>query len=141
MAYQYRIEPDRRLAVLTFTGPLDGAELVEATERLYHDPAWAYGFDALWDFRDIKGLHLDVGHLPALVALDRRFADVAGPGADLLVTAKDFHHALARLHAHLSRSGPRNVIAARSMEEAQATLGRVRAERARPTPKRGERAP
>lgn len=126
MAYQYRIEPDRRLAVLTFRGALDGAEIVEATERIYGDPAWRYGYDAVWDFREIRGLHLDVGHLPALVALDKKYADVAGPGEDLLVTAKDFHHALARLHAHLSRGGPRHVVACRSMEDAYTALERAR---------------
>ncbi len=134
MAYDYRIDPARRLAVLTFEGPLDGGELVEATERLYRDAAWGYGFDAVWDFREIRGVHLNVGHLPALVALDRRFADVAGPGADLLVTAKDFHHELARLHAHLSKKGPRTIIASRSMEEAVETLRKRRAEPASPAP-------
>jgi hypothetical protein len=129
MAYRYRIEPARRLALLTFTGPLEGADLVEATKRLYADRLWGHGYDAVWDFRGVRGVHLDVGHLPALVALDRRLAPVAGPGADLLVTSRDLHHALARLHAHLSRGGPRHVIACRSMDEAFLTLERARVAR------------
>jgi hypothetical protein len=141
MAYQYRIEPARRLATLTFSGPLDGAEIATATETIYADPAWAFGFDVVWDFRQIRGLHLDVGHFPALLALDRRFADVAGPGADLLVTGRDAHHMLARLFAHLSRGGPRHIVACRTGEEAAAALERVRAERLRPGPTRAKRAP
>ena len=132
MAYHHHIEGGRRLALVTFRGPLDGAEIAAATERLYANPLWEYGSDAIWDFRMIRGLHLNVGHLPALVELDRRFAAVAGPGIDLLVTAKELHHGLARLHAHLSRKGPRTVIACRSMEEAEETLARTRASVVRP---------
>lgn len=132
MAYHHHIEPSRRMAVVTFRGPLDGSEIAAATEGLYADPLWHYGFDAVWDFRMIRGLHLDVGHLPALVDLDRRFAAVSGPGLDLLVTAKELHHGLARLHAHLSRKSPRTVIACRSIEEAEETLKRARTSAVRP---------
>ena len=129
MAAEYRIDPARRLAVIAFRGPLDGGDLVEGTERMYRDPAWRYGFDSIGDFRETRGVHLDVGHLPAVVALDRRLAPLAGPGLDLIVTANDVHHELARLYAYLARKGPRAVVACRSMEEALATLARRRGER------------
>jgi len=132
MAYQHHIDPGARLATVTFQGPLDGAEIATATEQLYDHPAWAYGFDVVWDFRMISGLHLNVGHFPALVDLDHRFADVSGPGLDLIITGKDIHHGLARLYAHLARNGPRTPIACRSREDAESTLRRNRVGAAQP---------
>lgn len=137
MAFQYRIDPARRLAVIAFSGPLDGGDLVAGTERMYRDPAWRYGFDSVGDFRETRGVHLNVGHLPAVVALDRRLAPIAGPGLDLIVTASDFHHELARLYAYLAKKGPRTVVACRSMEEAVETLRKRRAEPAPPPPRTG----
>jgi len=39
MAFEYKINPERKVALLTFSGSITGAELAEATKALYHDEA------------------------------------------------------------------------------------------------------
>src|SRR3989442_8344668 len=107
MAFEYKINPERKVALLTFCGSITGAELAEATKALYHDEAWQYGFNPIWDFSRITELLLVFSDFHGLVAIDQEYAEIAGPGLDEFIVARQFDYAVGQTHMVLVKKRPR----------------------------------
>lgn len=118
MAHTHRIDTSRRVATLTFTGTVTGHDLVSALFALYEDPAWAPGYDAIWDFRVITELLLEEGDLKNLVALDHELDDVAGHGRDVVVVSRELDLFVGKLFLRLSKDTPRPNHLVTTMDEA-----------------------
>src|SRR5438876_7216666 len=123
MAFEYKINPERKVALLTFSGSITGAELAEATKALYHDEAWQYGFNAIWDFSQITELLLEFSDFQGLAALDREYVEIAGPGLDVFIVVRQWDHAMRQTHMVLAKQAPRQSHVRHSLSEAWALLG------------------
>ena len=123
MAYTYRISDDDRLAHLTFTGTVNGPDLVHALTDLYADPAWQAGYNTIWDFRAISQLLLEEGDFKLLVGLDFEFMHLAGNGCDAIVVARDLDRFMGKLFLYLARNAPRRTALFDRMEDARQWLG------------------
>lgn len=118
MSYRYVIDPDRRLALVTVSGSVDGTVFAEATRALYMDPAWGPGFDAIWDLTAVRQIVVEWEELQGLAAMDRQHAELAGDGRDIAVVARDLDEVVVEAYAHLSQGGPRRSLVCHSMQEA-----------------------
>ena len=97
MANQHVILPDLRLAVVTFSGAVRGAELSAATRAVYADPAWRPGFQKLVDARAVQ--RMDVGLQDLRDLAEAGDEALAGPGALAVVQQDWLVRAIADLGA------------------------------------------
>jgi hypothetical protein len=81
MPIDVRVDPEPQLAIFTAHGPVSIALIVEALERLRHDPYVRPGIRRLWDGRDAT-VTLSAPEVQYLVGLlARRGAQAAGRSA------------------------------------------------------------
>ena len=124
MALPYTIDGERQLVTVTLVGRIVGADIAEAIQRVYTDPAWQSGFNVVWDGTFISELLFEQDDIPNFVALQRRYAEQAGPGRDVLVINRKIDEMMARTYVDLMKD-VRLTSLAKSKWEAQRTLGRV----------------
>lgn len=124
MSYLCRVLPEHHLGVALLSGPLTVDDFHGVLDRLYGNPNWKPGFDALWDARAVTELVLDEQDVAAIVRHFQRLADRKGPGRTAFVVPREVDYAIARLLIWLTRNERRQRKALRDMEEALAWLGR-----------------
>jgi hypothetical protein len=124
MAYQINVDPDARLAVVTFAGTVTGAQLLEATRALFARPDWAHPFDAVWDLWRVTEDILGLGDLEALADLKGTRSVGGDAGLDVILVRREMEYVAARLFERLVRPYGQEVRICRAPAEVAGALGR-----------------
>ena len=121
MPLPYVIEATQRVAVVTLSGRVTGADLAQAMQSIYADPAWHSGFNIIWDGLQITELIFERPDLADLIALQRSSSERAGAGRDVIVTTRVIDEMMANMYVTLVKH-VRATSVASSMGEALAVL-------------------
>ena len=121
MNFDYKIDTDRKMAVVIPTGIPDFPSSIDAIRAVASDPAFGSDFGVRCDFREIHYTPsiselMVVGRFLAMPGIfkDHKIAMVVSSGA---------HLALARLLATVANAGGTHISAFLRIDEAEAWLG------------------
>jgi hypothetical protein len=121
MNFEYRIEPDRKMAIVIPTGIPDFPSSLDAIRAVASDPRFGRDFGVLCDFREIQynpsvSELTDVGRFLAMPGIfrDHKIA---------MVVSSNTHLALARLLAAVANAWGTHMSVFTRMDEAEAWLG------------------
>jgi hypothetical protein len=120
MNFQYRIEPDHKMVIVTPTGRPDFPSSVDAIRAVVSDPAFGPDFGVLCDFREVQYTPsiaelLDVGNFLAMPGILKGHKIA-------LVVSSDSHFSLAGLLAKIANTWGTNIAAFRRIDEAKEWL-------------------
>lgn len=105
VAYSIQIDPPARLGIVTFSGIVDGRDLMDSIAALYEHADWEPDFDMLWDASAISQLIIDPADVQRIAAQSNEYAHRIGPGRTAMVLTREIDLAINRLMLH--RQGPR----------------------------------
>lgn len=105
VAYNIQIDPSARLGIVTFSGIVDGRDLMDSIAALYGHADWEPDFDMLWDASALSQLIIDPDDIQRISAQSKEHAHQVGPGRTAIVVTRDIDFAINRLM--LYRQGPR----------------------------------
>lgn len=117
MAANYRIDPERRLMMITLAGRVTGDELDAFSERVRHDPAYDPAWAALVDASEMNPAGLSTQALRARAAVPRR-----NPTRVAIVAPADVVFGLARMFQMMSEGRGNHIEVFRGMDDALAWL-------------------
>ncbi len=92
-------------------------------EAVYRDPQWQFGFDTLWDDSATTELLLEHADLVSFVALQRKFAELSGPGRDIIAATRAVDQVMGQMYGVLAKRELRTTHVCRSLSEARQLLG------------------
>jgi hypothetical protein len=120
MKFQYRIEPDRKMVIVTSTGFPDFPTSVDAIRAVVSDPAFGPDFGVLCDFREVQynpsvAELLDVGNFLAMPSILKGHKIA-------LVVSSDTHFSLAGLLAKIANTWGTNIEVFRMVDQAETWL-------------------
>lgn len=120
MNFEYRIEPQRKMAIVTPTGIPDFPSSLDAIRAVASDPEFGSDFGVLCDFREIRYTPsvselTDVGRFLAMPGIlkDHRIA---------MVVSSNTHLALARLLATVAGAWGTHISVFTRLDEAETWL-------------------
>lgn len=105
------------------TGYVTGADLLDANEALYSDPAWRPGFDEFWDCSGITDFVVALDELKAVAAMEVEGKDRVGQGRVALLMTREVVQMVGYLYRRLVEESERPVEVVRSLEAGAAWLG------------------
>jgi hypothetical protein len=120
MQFPYRIDPARRLAIVTVSGAVHGRDISTTMTALFADRGWAPGHRILWDSRGITELLFQERDLPEFLAVQKAH-DTVAPAREVIVVTRELDKAMATAYANLVRS-LHQVHVCRSMDDAMGLL-------------------
>ena len=90
---------DRRtgLAVYTATGPIGREEVIAGIERMYADPDFRPGLNALWDFRGASLWAMTGEDIRAIIDFVAENRDRRGSGRAALLGPEDLTYGMMRM--------------------------------------------
>lgn len=121
ISFDYRIEPDRKMAIVTPAGVPDFPSSIDAIRAVASDPAFGPDFGVLCDFREIQ-------YTPSVSELSDvgRFLAMPGVFKDhkiAMVVSSNAHLALARLLATVANVWGAQISVFTRITEAEGWLG------------------
>ncbi len=122
MVHPFTIDAASGLASVSMGRTVKGTDIDETLRALYQHADWRQGFSTLWDALSLTSLCLEFDDLPRLVATQREFSAVAGPGRDVLVVRRPIDRAMAEMYATMARACGRTTHVCRTREEAAQIL-------------------
>jgi hypothetical protein len=102
----YRIDPARRLAILTARGRVDVQEMTETAIAMIQDPVFSPGSDQLVDLSAVTGSDGVFRNLRALASRGPDFHDRLEGGRLAIVAPGDLVYGLARLYVAVAQGLP-----------------------------------
>ncbi len=97
MAVATCVLPDRRLALVTFSGVVDATDILRGFDAVFHSPLWEPGFDTVWDGRQTRTLLLDPAAVDRVTDKSFTLKDARGVGYDAVIVERDVDFIAARL--------------------------------------------
>lgn len=97
MAVATCVLPDCRLALATFTGVVDAADILQSLDAIFGSPLWEPGFDTVWDGRQTRTLLLDLATVDRVTERSLALKPTRGDGRDAVVVERDVDFIAARL--------------------------------------------
>lgn len=124
MAHTIRLDTAERLALVQFSGAVDGPEYLEATRALFATPGWEGGFDAVWDGSRIESNVLKPGDVQALAKSKEAQPPSKRVGRDVVYVRRELDYIGAQLYALVARAHGIKARVCTSVEEVAEALGR-----------------
>jgi hypothetical protein len=123
MAYDAVVLPPLRVGLVVLGGHVTGAELVRACQDLVTRPAWAPGFDEVWDLTGAAEVDVSPGELKDLVVSAHEYRNRIGSSRVAFVTRRESLDVLLRLFGVLTADLDREYRCLDTREDAAGWLG------------------
>lgn len=125
MVFPFAIDVEKRVAVVTLSGSVTGADLANTLLAVYDHADWQPHFDTFWDGSAVTETVLDRDEMATLLRLQREQSSRAGMGVDVIVASRLLDYAAARWYALLAKHENRRIAVCRTPVEGWAALGRT----------------
>lgn len=118
-ALSIHIDEATGLALISGSGEVTGADIVDAARALHGHPKWDFRFDVLWDGRAVTSLVVTPDDIPEMVEAKTEHS----VGKEVIVAVRSVDKMIADLSALLMRARGREAHAFYTLDEALDVLG------------------
>ena len=121
MGVQLRLELSQKVAICTFTGELNDADILGVRSLILSHPDFDASFSEILDFSGVTVAKLSTS---AIELVSQRASNFNLASMHIVVAPQDFIFGLARMSQVFAERSRPNAVVVRTIEEAREVLGR-----------------